>query len=49
MVADRTETNDLSEERPGLMADLKERYKQWADRVEVLPWPAWENVPETTG
>jgi arylsulfatase len=44
MEEDRTEMNDLSEERPEIFADLKEEYRQWANRVEVLPWPAQEHL-----
>ncbi len=37
MLADRTETNDLSGLMPDKVAELEHKYQQWADRVGVLP------------
>ncbi|MGA3001783.1 MAG: arylsulfatase [Acetobacteraceae bacterium] len=36
--ADRTELNNLAAENPTIVADLTERWQQWAARVGVLPW-----------
>ena len=38
METDRTELNDLSDERPDLVRDLAERYCKWAERVGVVDW-----------
>jgi arylsulfatase A-like enzyme len=35
---DRTETKDLSAERPASVAELASRYDSWANRCQVLPW-----------
>ena len=35
MDEDRTELNNLSEENPKLVEELKEKYIAWAQRVEV--------------
>ncbi len=39
MDADRTETRDLSAQRPGLCAKMIGMYNAWAERCGVLPWP----------
>ncbi len=36
---DRTELNDLAEELPDKVAELKAMYAQWAKRCGVRPWP----------
>jgi arylsulfatase len=38
MVEDRTETTDLTDQRPDLAGDLAEQHRAWSDRVGVLPW-----------
>ena len=38
MVADRTETSDVSKEHPQVVASLQEEYKAWAKRCDVVPW-----------
>jgi len=42
--ADRTELNDLAEERPEIVAQLSALYDAWADRCGVRPWPVREDV-----
>ena len=37
--ADRTELNDLAGEQPERVADLKVKWRSWADAVGVKPWP----------
>jgi arylsulfatase len=39
LVADRTELNDLSSERPEDLAQLVGAWEQWAEKVGVRPWP----------
>ena len=39
MQLDRTETQDLAEELPQVVEDLKSRWHQWAEKVGVRPWP----------
>ena len=39
MEADRTEINNLIDERPDLAGLLEALYEQWAKRAGVLPWP----------
>lgn len=36
---DRTELHDLSAQYPEIKKDLMERYRRWAERCGVLPWP----------
>ncbi|MBE0537804.1 MAG: arylsulfatase [Phycisphaerae bacterium] len=36
--SDRTEVVDLAEKRPDIVKDLKELYRQWAARSQVVPW-----------
>ncbi len=36
--ADRTEMNDLFEERPDIAKELVEMYNDWAKRSFVVPW-----------
>ncbi len=38
LAADRTELNDLINEEPERVQELKKIYQGWADRVGVLPW-----------
>ena len=38
MKVDRTETNDLSKEKPKLRAKMIEKWNAWATRCGVLPW-----------
>ena len=37
MLEDRTETNDIASEHPGLVGDLARRYDEWAGRCGVIP------------
>ncbi len=37
--ADRTETNNLTEAHPGRAKQMAARWRQWAERADVLPWP----------
>ncbi|MEM7232495.1 MAG: arylsulfatase [Planctomycetota bacterium] len=39
MVADRTELNDLSKEKPEKLKELVAKWQAWADRVGVQPHP----------
>ena len=39
MLADRSETHDLSAAMPKKVQELEKEYQHWADRVGVLPWP----------
>ena len=39
MVVDRTELDDLSEQKPQLVNALQSSYQQWAQRAQVKPWP----------
>ena len=39
LTEDRSETNNLIEERPSIAAELLERYESWAQRAGVQPWP----------
>lgn len=41
---DRTETNDLAAQMPEKVNELIVKYKNWAERVGALPWPAWESI-----
>jgi len=36
--ADRTETTDLAAANPGVAAELADRWQDWAERCNVLPW-----------
>lgn len=38
MTMDRSETQDLAGEHPSVVAELAERWQEWADRVGVIPW-----------
>jgi arylsulfatase len=40
--ADRTEMNNLAEERPEQVRELAGRYRRWAERCGVMPWQAVE-------
>jgi len=44
MADDRTETNDLADERPERVAELEEAYQNWADRSNVIPWEKVEEI-----
>lgn len=37
---DRSETNNLAEEKPDLVQELATLWQQWATRAHVLPWPS---------
>ena len=37
--ADRTELDNLAQENPEKLEQLKAMYQSWAKRCEVLPWP----------
>ena len=39
LTEDRSETHNLIGEKPGLAAELLERYESWAQRAGVQPWP----------
>jgi len=47
MIEDRTETNNLVNSHPELFDELKKQYQNWADRIDVLPWPAQNNLPDS--
>ena len=36
---DRTELHDLSARMPGQVAEMKQRWTEWALQTHVLPWP----------
>jgi arylsulfatase A-like enzyme len=36
--ADRTETNDLAEEMPEKLEEMKAQYNAWAEEIQVQPW-----------
>ncbi len=38
MIEDRSETHDLATDNPALVDELSERWWNWADRCNVLPW-----------
>jgi arylsulfatase A-like enzyme len=40
MENDRTETHNLTEEYPELVRRLSDMWQQWAERANVIPWPA---------
>ncbi|MFB6230947.1 MAG: arylsulfatase [Salinibacter sp.] len=44
MVADRTETTDVSDEHPEIVARLADRHQEWSDRVGVLPWSEYRKI-----
>lgn len=44
MVDDRTETTDLSDAHPDIVARLAKRHRHWADRVGVLPWSKYRTL-----
>lgn len=44
VVEDRTETTDLSDARPEVVARLAERHQAWSDRVGVLPWTRYREL-----
>ena len=46
IVADRTETHDLSKQMPDKVHELESEYQTWADRVGVKPWPQPEVRPK---
>jgi len=39
MEKDRTELNDLSESKPEIMEELKQKYYEWADKCGVVERP----------
>jgi arylsulfatase len=45
MKSDRTELNDLSAERPDVLAKMVAMYEKWTERSGALPWPV---IPEMT-
>jgi arylsulfatase A-like enzyme len=40
LAADRTELNDLANEKPALASRLTAKWQAWADRAQVKPYPA---------
>jgi len=38
MVEDRAETDDLAAGNPGVVGELADRWQDWAERCDVLPW-----------
>ena len=46
MEKDRSELNDLSDERPGLAKDMEKEWEKFAKRAHMLPWP-WGGMYET--
>ena len=46
IIMDRSETNNLVEEMPEKVNELKSKYEAWAERIGVLPWPAWQYAQE---
>jgi arylsulfatase A-like enzyme len=38
LALDRTELQDVAEERPALVRELEALWDEWADRAEVIPW-----------
>lgn len=39
MDADRTELNDLADEKPEKLKEMADKWQAWADRVGVVQWP----------
>jgi arylsulfatase len=39
METDRTESHNLAAEQPERVKQLEDEYKQWTQRIGVLPWP----------
>lgn len=39
MDEDRTELNNLAEREKARVRKMEQRYREWADRADVLPWP----------
>ena len=39
MEEDHTELNDLAEREKARVTEMEKRYREWADRADVLPWP----------
>ncbi|MFD8531113.1 arylsulfatase [Streptosporangium canum] len=44
---DRTELDDRAGADPERVAALAQAWQEWADRVGVLPWPAWRSGDPT--
>lgn len=40
--ADRTELNNLADEKPELLEELVAAWQAWADRANVVPWQSWK-------
>ena len=38
MAADQTETNDLADENPDVVAELSALHDAWAKRCDVMDW-----------
>src|SRR5262249_30714076 len=38
LAADRTETNNLAGKMPGKVEELARQWREWAERVGVVPW-----------
>ena len=38
METDRTEMHDLAEELPEKVAEMKQMWNEWAERIGVQPW-----------
>ncbi len=47
--ADRTEMNDLAEQQPERVAQLAQRWDEWAKRAGVQPWPISGGDGKTPG
>lgn len=43
IAADRIEAKNLVSEKPELVVELSEKYKAWAERANVAPWPVAQN------
>ena len=46
MQSDRTETRDLTDEHPEIVANLEDQWTRWARRANVLPLGTWRADPE---
>jgi len=45
MKEDRTELNDLAEERSDVLTRMVQMYTSWAERIGALPWPVAAGAP----
>ena len=49
MEEDRTELHNLADQYPERVKDMAARYREWAKRVGVLPWPLPGMVDSPSG